>query len=39
MTEAGTLDQDDVIAALDHAEIAEGPAGRRPWCPASTTSA
>jgi branched-chain amino acid transport system substrate-binding protein len=27
VTEAGTLDQDDVIAALDHAEIAEGPGG------------
>ncbi len=27
VTEAGTLVQDDVIAALDHAEIAEGPGG------------
>jgi len=27
VTEAGSLDQDDVIAALDHAEIAEGPGG------------
>ncbi len=27
VTEAGTLDQADVIAALDHAEIAEGPGG------------
>ena len=27
MSEAGSLDQDDVIAALDHAEIAEGPGG------------
>jgi branched-chain amino acid transport system substrate-binding protein len=27
VTEAGTLDQDDVIAALDHARIAEGPGG------------
>jgi branched-chain amino acid transport system substrate-binding protein len=25
--EAGTLDQDKVIAALDHAKIAEGPGG------------
>ena len=27
VTEAGSLDQDDVIAALDHAEITEGPGG------------
>src|SRR3954447_7669165 len=27
VTEAGTLQQDDVIAALDHAQIAEGPGG------------
>ena len=27
MTEAGSLEQEDVIAALDHAEIAEGPGG------------
>jgi ABC-type branched-subunit amino acid transport system substrate-binding protein len=27
VTEAGSLRQDDVIAALDHAEIAEGPGG------------
>src|SRR5689334_16279579 len=27
VTEAGSLDQADVIAALDHAEIAEGPGG------------
>ena len=27
VTEAGSLDQDDVIAALDHASIAEGPGG------------
>jgi branched-chain amino acid transport system substrate-binding protein len=27
VTEAGSLDQDDVIAALDHAQIAEGPGG------------
>jgi hypothetical protein len=27
VTEAGSLEQADVIAALDHAEIAEGPGG------------
>jgi branched-chain amino acid transport system substrate-binding protein len=27
VTEAGSLDQDEVIATLDHAEIAEGPGG------------
>jgi branched-chain amino acid transport system substrate-binding protein len=27
VTEAGSLQQDDVIAALDHAKIAEGPGG------------
>jgi ABC-type branched-subunit amino acid transport system substrate-binding protein len=27
VNEAGTLDQDDVIRALDHAKIAEGPGG------------
>ncbi len=27
VTEAGSLDQDDVITALDHARIAEGPGG------------
>jgi hypothetical protein len=27
VTEAGSLARDDVIAALDHAEIAEGPGG------------
>ena len=27
VTEAGSLDQEDVIAALDHARIAEGPGG------------
>ena len=27
VTEAGSLDQDDVIAALDHARITEGPGG------------
>ena len=39
VTEAGSLAQDDVIAALDHAAIAEGPAGPPRWCPASTTCA
>jgi urea transport system substrate-binding protein len=27
VTEAGSLEQDDVIAALDHSQIAEGPGG------------
>jgi branched-chain amino acid transport system substrate-binding protein len=27
VTEAGTLDQETVVAALDHAQIAEGPGG------------
>jgi branched-chain amino acid transport system substrate-binding protein len=27
VTEAGTLDQDDVVAALDHAQLADGPGG------------
>ena len=27
MKEAGSLQQDDVIAALDHAKIAQGPGG------------
>ena len=27
MKEAGSLEQDDVIAALDHATIAQGPGG------------
>ncbi len=27
VTEAGSLDQDDVISALDHAKIADGPGG------------
>ena len=27
MTEAGSLTQEDVVAALDHAQIAEGPGG------------
>jgi branched-chain amino acid transport system substrate-binding protein len=27
VTEAGSLDQDDVIAALDHARITQGPGG------------
>jgi ABC-type branched-subunit amino acid transport system substrate-binding protein len=33
VTEAGTLDQDDVIAALDHAELAEGPGGPAAMAP------
>jgi branched-chain amino acid transport system substrate-binding protein len=40
VNEAGSLGQAAVVAALDHARIAEGPGGRvaRPrWCPASTT--
>ena len=39
VTEAGTLDQAAVIAALDHAHIAEAPAVRPRWCPASITCA
>ncbi len=39
VVEAGSLVQDDVIAALDHADIGEGPGGPRPWFPASTTRA
>ncbi len=31
--EAGSLDQDDVIAALDHARIAEGPGGQAAMVP------
>ena len=34
VTEAGTLVQDDVIAALDHAGIAEGPGGPAAMAPA-----
>ncbi|HET6877868.1 MAG TPA: substrate-binding protein [Jatrophihabitans sp.] len=33
VTEAGSLDQDDVIAALDHAHIAEGPGGAAEMVP------
>ena len=33
MTEAGSLEQDDVIAALDHAQIAEGPGGPAAMAP------
>jgi branched-chain amino acid transport system substrate-binding protein len=33
VTEAGSLDQDDVIAALDHAELAEGPGGPTAMAP------
>ena len=36
VNEAGSLDQDDVIGALDHARIAQGPGGPPRWCPAST---
>jgi len=39
MSEAGSLRQEDVIAALDHAGIVEGPGGRRKWFPADATSA
>ena len=34
VSEAGSLDQADVIAALDHAEIAEGPGGPAAMVPA-----
>ena len=37
--EAGSLKQDDVIKALDHAKIAEGPGGPAKWCPVNITSA
>ena len=33
MTEAGSLHQQDVVAALDHAEIAEGPGGPAAFVP------
>jgi ABC-type branched-subunit amino acid transport system substrate-binding protein len=33
VTEAGSLRQEDVVAALDHAEIAEGPGGRAAMVP------
>jgi len=33
VTEAGSLVQEDVIAALDHAEIAEGPGGPASMAP------
>jgi branched-chain amino acid transport system substrate-binding protein len=33
VTEAGSLSQEDVIAALDHAQIAEGPGGRAAMVP------
>ena len=39
VSEVGSHDQADVIAALDRAEIAEGLAGRRRWSPASTMCA
>ena len=37
VTEAGSLNQDDVIAALDHAKIPAGRAARPRWCRASIT--
>lgn len=37
--EAGSVQRDDVIAALDHAKIAEGPGGPAEMVPASITSA
>ncbi len=33
MTEVGSLEQDDVFAALDHARIAEGPGGPAAMAP------
>ena len=33
VTEAGSLDQGDVVAALDHARITEGPGGRAEMVP------
>jgi hypothetical protein len=43
VNEAGSLDQADVIGALDHARIAQGSrrglAAPPRWCPASTTCA
>jgi branched-chain amino acid transport system substrate-binding protein len=37
VTEAGSLDQADVIAALDHAQIAEGPGGPAAMVPGQHT--
>ena len=37
VNEAGSLQQHDVIAALDHARIPQGPVARPRWCRASTT--
>ena len=37
VNEAGTLEQEEVIRALDHAKIAEGRAVRPRWCPVSIT--
>ena len=37
VNEAGSLNQDDVITALDHARIAQGPEAPPRWCPANTT--
>ena len=39
VNEAGSLDQADVIGALDHARIAQGPGGSAEMVPASTTCA
>ena len=39
VTEAGSLTQEDVIAALDHARIDDSPGGRQRWSRASTTCA
>ena len=37
VTEAGSLDQAAVVAALDHAKMPRARAGRPRWCPASIT--
>jgi branched-chain amino acid transport system substrate-binding protein len=37
--EAGSLNQDAVVRAFDHAKITEGPGAPRKWSPASITSA
>jgi branched-chain amino acid transport system substrate-binding protein len=39
VNEAGSLNQDDVVQALDHASIAEGPGGPAEMVPGSTTCA
>ena len=38
VSEAGSLDTEAVVKALDTASLASGPAARRRWSPASTTS-